>query len=452
MQKKLDDRTVRNLKPAPSGRLEIWDRLLPGFGLRITPNDARTYFVMYRTGFGEGRKQRRYRIGDAKLMSLGEAREAARKVLGKVEKGVDPAAERVSVQGVQATPDSFAAVATAYLDRYVKKNCRPSTYRETARIFNVDLIPAWGARAVTSISRRDVEAMLDGIAGRGAEVQANRVLARLRTFFNWTVDREHLATSPVQRMKPPTRERSRDRVLSDDEIRWFWQAASELGWPFGGLLKLLLLSAQRRDEIAGMGWGELDFERRVWTIPRERAKNDKPNDVALSELALEVINGLPEVDKRLVFTSNGRTHVSGFSKAKAKLDRLMNAARRKELGHHASEGEVEPWILHDLRRSAASGMARLNVPPHVVDKILNHVSGTIAGVGAVYNRHAYEPERSAALEAWGSPRCTKDAAEEQLSPPGATCCRASMWCSWTPQPVLRGRRRPDQTSGRRPLA
>ena len=402
MQKKLDDRTVRNLKPPPTGRLEIWDKLLPGFGIRISEKDARSWQIMYRTGFGEARRQRRYRIGDARLMSLGEAREAARKALGKVEKGLDPAAERVPVQGVQVAPDSFAAVATAYLERYAKKKCRPSTYRETARIFNVDLISAWGARPVASITRRDVEGMLDGIAGRGAEVQANRVLARLRTFFGWAIDREYLATSPVQRMKPPTRERSRDRILTDEEIRWFWQASGELTWPFGPLVRLLLLTGQRRDEVSGMTWSELDFERRVWTIPRERAKNDKPNDVALSELALEVISGLPEVDRKLVFTSNGRTHVSGFSKAKARLDRLMNAARREELGRQAGEDESTPWILHDLRRTAASGMARLNVPPHVVDKILNHVSGTIRGVAAVYNRHGYEMERAAALEAWAT--------------------------------------------------
>jgi hypothetical protein len=127
MQKKLDDRTVRNLKAPSSGRLEIWDKLLPGFGVRVTENDARTWFIMYRIGFGDGRKQRRYRIGDAKFMNLSEAREAARQALGKVERGIDPAGSRGHVQGAPVNPDSFAAVAHAYLERYVKKHTRAST-------------------------------------------------------------------------------------------------------------------------------------------------------------------------------------------------------------------------------------------------------------------------------------------------------------------------------------
>jgi integrase len=399
MQKKLDDRTIRSLKPPPSGRLEIWDKLLPGFGVRITENDARTYFVMYRVGFGEGRKQRRYRLGDAKLMTLAEARDAARTALNKVERGIDPAADGASVQGVRVAPDRFAAAADSYLAKYVKKNTRPSTYRETQRIFSVDLIPVWGARPVAGIRRPDVEAVLDGIAARGAEVQANRVLARLRTFFNWAVDKEYLPSSPVSRMKPPTRERARDRALGENELQWFWQATGELGWPFGPVFRLLLVTAQRRNEVAGMAWSELDLEQRIWTIPRGKAKNDRAHVVALSELALETIADLPKTDERLVFTTNGKHPVSGFSRAKARLDALVGKLRSHRMPR--DHGDPDPWILHDLRRTAATGMARLGVAPHVVDRILNHDSGTIRGVAAVYNRHTYESERASALEAWG---------------------------------------------------
>jgi hypothetical protein len=147
-------------------------------------------------------------------MSLADARKAAREALDKVERGIDPAAERMPIQGVQVNPDTFAAAAATYLAKYVKKNTRASTYRETKRIFDVDLIPAWAVRQVAGLTRRDVEAVLDGIVDRGAEVQANRVLARLRTFFNWAVDNEYLATSPVVRMKPPTKEHARDRALT----------------------------------------------------------------------------------------------------------------------------------------------------------------------------------------------------------------------------------------------
>jgi integrase len=411
MQKKLDDRTVRNLKAPTSGRLEVWDKLLPGFGLRVTEHNTRTWFIMYRIGFGEGRKQRRYRIGDAKIMSLADARQAAREALSKVERGIDPAAARVHVRGATVNPDCFAAVAEAYLHRYVKKNTRPSTYRETKRILDVDVIPVWGAKPVASIGRRDVDELLDTIADRGAEVQANRVLARLRTLFNWAVEKDCLTASPVVRMKPPTKERARERFLSNDEIRWFWQATGKLGWPFGPLFRVLLVTAQRRDEVASIAWSELAYDRRVWTIPREKAKNDRAHNVPLSQLALEIISDLPEVDKDLVFTtadeagskgSRPKRPVSGFSRAKARVDKLMNELRRQELRLPEGEDGIEEWILHDLRRTAATGMAALGIAPHVVDKILNHVSGTIRGVAAVYNRFAYEPERAAALEAWGS--------------------------------------------------
>jgi integrase len=402
VRKKLDDRTIQNLKAPSFGRLEIWEALLPGFGLRVTDKNTRTWFIMYRTGFGVGRKQRRYRIGDAKAMNLAEAREAARQARGKIERGGDPAADRVYVQGAHVNADSFAAVATAYLERYVKKQTRASTYRETKRILDVDVIPAWGARPITSIARRDVIAVLDTLTDRGAEVQANRVLARLRTLFAWAVEKDYLSSSPAVRMKAPTKERTRDRVLNDVEIRWFWQATGELDWPFGPLFRLLLVTAQRRDEVAGLAWSELNFERRVWTIPRERAKNDRTHAVALSALALEIIAELPKVDEALVLTTNGRAPVSGFSRGKRRVDALMNAARRKQMSLPEGEDGVEPWILHDLRRTAATGMAGLNIAPHVVDKILNHVSGTIRGVAAVYNRFAYEPERAVSLEAWGS--------------------------------------------------
>ena len=402
MRKKLDDRTVRALKAPVAGRQEVWDRLLPGFGLRVTSKDARSWFVMYRVGFGASRMQRRYRIGDAKVMTLAEARAAARQALGQVARGIDPADERVPVHGVQTDPSSFAAAAAAYLTRHVKKNTRASTYREVKRIFDVDLIPIWGARTLASITRRDVDALLGGIVDRGAEVGANRVLAWLRAFFNWAVDHEYLAASPVRRMKPVTRERSRDRALSDDEIRWFWTGTGELGWPFGFLFRMLLVTAQRRDEISGMTWSELDLERRVWSIPRERSKNDRANNVALSQLALEIIAELPKVHPVLVFTTNGKQPVSGFSRAKVRLDALMNRIRRDQLGGAAGEAQIQGWTLHDLRRTAATGMAGFATGPHIVDKVLNHVSGVIRGVAAVYNRHGYETERAAALEAWAA--------------------------------------------------
>jgi integrase len=218
-------------------------------------------------------------------------------------------------------------------------------------------------------------------------------------------------------MKLPTKERPRDRVLTEDELRWLWSAAAEIDWPFGPLAKLLLLTAQRRDEVAGMQWPELDLVKRTWVIPRHKMKNARAHEVHLSEAAVGVLQSLPRVGDELIFTTTGASAVSGFSRAKRRLDVEMVKARRrslrlpeddaryrKALGLPAGKSlpvEIPDWTLHDLRRTAVTGMARLNFPPHVVDKLLNHVSGTIRGVAAIYNRFEYLDERRAALEAWG---------------------------------------------------
>jgi integrase len=311
------------------------------------------------------------------------------------------------------------------LERYVAKNTRESTGKETRRTFDVDVLPAWGLRPVSSITRRDAGELLEAIAKRGASVLANRTLSRLKTFFSWCIDEEVIATSPVERMKPLTRETSRDRALSDEEIRWFWLACTELGWPYGPLFQLLLLTAQRRDEVATITFGAIDLERRLWTIPRERAKNDRAHEVALSARALALLAEAKKVRSRITalkgspyaFTTNGKAPVTGFAWAKGKLDRRMEELARgarglpkDDAGYREAPGLQEdqelprlvpPFVLHDLRRTVASGMAKLGFPPHVVDKVLNHSSGTISGVAAIYNRFEYIDERRAALEAWG---------------------------------------------------
>ncbi len=207
MNKKLTDAVVTKTKPPskPGDRIEIWDALLPGFGLRITDKGARTYFVMYRADTPEGRKQRPLKIGDAAVVDLAEARERARDALREVARGADPAEQRRPAQ--RQTGDTVKIVANDYLERYVRKNTRASTYRETKRIFDVDVLPLWRHRAIGSITRRDVNEPIDVIACRGAEVQANRVLARLKTFFHWAADEEAIPASPIMRMRSRRRRR-----------------------------------------------------------------------------------------------------------------------------------------------------------------------------------------------------------------------------------------------------
>jgi integrase len=330
-----------------------------------------------------------------------QARKEAAAALERLREGFDPAEEKRARRDLRSPDaDSFRAVAYAYLDRHVAKNNAASTYQEAKRDLEHDALPKWGKRPVASISRRDVIDLIDGIIARGAEVQANRTLARLRALFNWAIEKDRVSVSPVARMKLPTKELARDRVLSDDELRWFWAGCEEIDWPFGPLAKLLLLTLQRRDEVAGMEWLELNLAKRTWTIPREKAKNKRAHEVHLADAAIAVLRSLPRVGDGLVFTTTGKTAVSGFSRAKRRLGTAMLKAKRTELGARKGDA-IPPWTLHDLRRTGATGMARLGFPPHVVDKVLNHASGTIRGMAAVYNRFEYLEERRAAVTGWG---------------------------------------------------
>lgn len=385
------------LKSPTSGRVEYWDNQLPGFGLRVSDSGRKSWVALYRANG----KLIRETIGTVALIpSVADARERARESMQAAQKGMNPVeqrreAKRAAIAAESKAPAStFSAVADRYMVGYVEKNTRPATTKETRRILDRDVKPRWGGRQIASITRQDIGELLDEIAGRGAMVQANRTLARLKTLFSWALDEEIVTSDPTLRVRQRVKEAARDRALSQDEIRLFWFGCDAANWPFGPIFKLLLLTAQRRDEVGMLEWSEIDLGNRVWTIPRERSKNDRAHNVHLSALAVEIIEGLPKLENesRFVFTTTGHSPVSGFSRAKAALDDRMR-------GLVATA--VEPWILHDLRRTAATGMAGLGIAPHVVDRILNHVSGTIRGVAAVYNRHAYLEERKAALEAWG---------------------------------------------------
>jgi integrase len=400
-RKKLTDLFVDRAPKPNTGRVEYFDTTFPALALRVTSNGHKSWSLFYRNG---GRL-RRYTIGNYPAFNPAAARKAASSALHRLAEGIDPGEEkRARRNAPKPMADDFASVAREYLERQVKRNTAESTFKETTRILEQDVIPEWGKRQIGAILRRDVSALIDKKAASGAEIQANRVLARLRTLFGWAVEKDRIPANPCDGLRPPTKEKSRDRVLSENEVRLFWNATEDLGWPFGPLFKLLLLTAQRRDEVASMEWSEINLDTGVWSIPREKAKNDHNHDVQLSVEALTIIKALPCVAGPYVFSTNGTTPVSGFSRAKERLDASMRRALREaasERGDDPAGVALDPWILHDLRRTATTGMASLRIPPHVVDRILNHTSGTIRGVARVYNRFEYQEERKAALEAWG---------------------------------------------------
>jgi integrase len=275
---------------------------------------------------------------------------------------------------------------------------------EAERLFKLHVLSRWGSRRIQDISRRDVIELLDGIKDRGAPIAANRTLAAISKLFNWCIERGILEASPCNQVRRPSVEKSRDRVLNDGELGATWRAADQLGWPFGTMTQLLILTGQRRDEVAGMRWSEISGA--LWTIPGARTKNGLAQEVPLSSVAQAVLAEAPRFAKSdYVLSTNGTAPISGFSKAKTQLDAgLLKIAREEaaaEGKNDLSEVRVQPWRLHDVRRTLASGLARLGEPVHVIEAILNHKSGLISGVAAIYNRHQYFDEKRVALQRWG---------------------------------------------------
>jgi integrase len=245
---------------------------------------------------------------------------------------------------------------------------------------------AWGSRSIHEITKRDVIDAVSAIEQRGAPVAANKVLKVIKTFFRWCVGRAVLDRSPADGVPLPTKEVARDRVLSDDELARVIIAARQIGDPYGGIVEMLALTGQRREEVARSTWDEIDMKSRIWKLSSERTKNAKAHEVYLSDQAVAVLG---RVDKtgEFAFSRSGTAPFQDFSLAKRELDQLSS---------------VTGWRLHDLRRTCVSGMARLGIAPHVADKILNHQNGAISGVAAVYQRHDFLAERRQALKLWGA--------------------------------------------------
>jgi len=391
MAKALTVRTIDTLA-TPEARREVPDGLLRGLYLVLQPSGARSWAVRYRNAVGTPRK---HTLGTYPAIDLRSARELAQQALIEVAKGSDPASDRKAARTGAKVPtdrDLVEKVAEQFIERYAKANTK--SWPEAKRILDREVVAVWRGRHLAAIGRADVHELLDGVVDRGSPVMANRVLAALRKLCAWSVDRGIIAASPCSGIKAPTAERSRDRVLSDDELRGVWTACDGIGWPFRDLVKLLLFTGQRRDEIGKMRWSELDLDGKTWTLPRERAKNGVAHVVPLSAPVLAIITALPRIGASdIVFSVTGKTAVSGFSGAKERIDLLL----AKSLGQPAPA-----WVFHDLRRTAATGMARLGVALPTIEKVLNHTSGSFGGIVGTYQKHSYSDEKRRALDAWGA--------------------------------------------------
>jgi integrase len=343
--------------------------ILVGNGLYkvIQKSGFESWAVRYRSPVNG--RQVKVTLGNCVNVTPKDARKRAQTILGQVASGVDPVSAQRDAKG-----ELWEAVVERYLRQCREHNRKSTVYASTRILMGLD----WHGRRVGTIKWCEIAAVLDVIKARGAPIMANRTFDVLRHMFNFAVEHELLRANPCDRHRAPSKELSRDRVLSDPELAKIWVAADN--YPYGLMVRMLMLTGQRRDEVRRAVWDE--FQEDVWHLPAKRTKNGRAHDVPLSSQVVEVLAGIPRFDEHLFIHSSG----GSLSRHKIKLDAACG---------------VEGWTIHDLRRTMASGMARLGVPIHVIEKCINHVSGTLSGVAGVYNRYSYEKEKRGAMQKWG---------------------------------------------------
>lgn len=408
----------------------LWDTDLTGFGLKVSPAGSKTYIYQYRLarpGEAKSTAPRRYTIGRHGALAPDQARELAQKLAAMVATGTDPfelEAERRAAKDLACKEAEQRARIEADLafDRYAllwlsdyehEKGRRPSSVRLATGIVDNHLTPAFKSKPMPHIDRADLQKVLDAIPAKQKALR-RAVYAYASVLFGWAVKRGDITANPIDAMGKPEAPKARERVLADAELAKIWQA-SLADAVFGPFYRLLILTGQRRAEVAGMDWAELDKSAAIWTIPADRAKNGVAHIVPLSVSALAEIDAIAaawsvanakkadraddkgdDADKwpkrGPVLTTNGKTSISGFSKAKRSLDEAIAKTSDKV--------SLPDWRIHDIRRTVATGFQRLGIRFEVTEAVLNHVSGAKGGIAGIYQRHDWKEEKRSALDAW----------------------------------------------------
>ena len=369
VKKRLTRNGIEKLRrpSTPQGRIEYRDSEVPGLVLRVNFTGTKSWALYYHvTGV-----RKRHTLGRYPTLGPKEARDAARLVREDLERGIDPVVKKRQQKESQRSSlaNTFDVVIEEYFATQIrglahaqeKEGAKPNkkTWKDLRRMLDVDILPCWKSRPISSISKRDVVALLDGILHR-APYHANNVLIFLRTFFKWAEDREIIEASPCKNVSRPHKPKPRNRPLGDDEIIKVWQATEEMGYPYGDCYRMLLLTGQRRSEVSEMGWTEVDFTNREWNIPAERTKSGRNHTLPLTESVLEILRGLPRFeDSDIVFTTtHGEKPINGHSPAKRRLDQLV---------------QIPNFQLKDLRETVSTTMRkRLSISSDVAGQVLNH--------------------------------------------------------------------------------
>lgn len=405
---KISKRTVDAIE-ATGEKQFLWDTDLRGFGLQVTAAGVKSYVYQYRTGGRESVK-RRYTIGrHGSPWTPTTARDECERLALLVGQGIDPA-ENDRERRRQAVDLAFTAYIETFTDGYLKANWKD--WGGAERLLRREPATVLRNKPLPTIKRADIVAVLDKLSDRPAMARA--CYAVLRKLFGWAEGRGEIDRSPIGSGFPaPKVVAARDRTLTDAEVGIAWEAAGKLGYPFGPAFRLLFATAARREEVAGIDWAELDRAAREWTLPAARAKNGQAHIIPLNDLAVEILDAVAMTGaddgavvawpgSGLVFTTTGETAVSGHSKAKKRLDGEMAdiVAKRAEAAG-IDPRPTPPWRVHDIRRTAATGLQRLGIRFEVTEAVLNHISGSKGGVAGVYQRHDWKDEKRAALDAWG---------------------------------------------------
>ena len=432
---KLTKTEVESAVPREKGDLFLWDAgkgSISGFGLKVTPAGGKTFVMQYRLRFAKS--DRRYKIGKFGDWTVETARARARDLRRDIDSGIDPFEKRAAEHKARVREKrlevdrSFETVSTLYLDHYKveprsagakkgrKRSERTIEMMEGAMKF---LREQFAGKRIDAIEPSDMRGAMDAIPAHQMAKRRNTD-ACARLLFAWAADRDFTESNPFDAItkRPPT-VASRNRVLDDRELALVWLATRRLDYPFGPLFRLLILTGQRRGEVGGLDWQELDRATREWRIPRERTKNGVEHTVPLSSAMLAEFDAMAAKSDKwpkrgLIFTVTGTTPVSGHSRAKSRLD----AAIAKIAAENRTEG-ITDWRTHDLRRTVATGFQRLGVRLEVTEAVLNHVSGSRGGIAGVYQQHDWKPEKVLALNSWAQhvlalnrPKAMEEAASE----------------------------------------
>jgi integrase len=393
----LTEAKCRTLKPGPRRRF-VLDGLVPGLVLQVTPQGHRSF--MLRGLFPGGRNRVRRLLGEVGAMTLDQARATGRDWLALLAQGRDPQQEQALLR--RAAQCEAALTFAVVADAYIADRLRGKRQGErSAKEIRAELVSRWGGRPLATITRGDVIQLVDDLKARAQRNAGERatgafsriVFAHCRALFGWAALRYDLEHSPCDRLRPKDLglvAKPRQRVLNDVEIRTAWAATAEMSYPFGALVRALLMTGCRRGEIAGGRWAEIDLATRTWTIPAQRAKADSPHIIPLTDDLLALLASLPRYQSGdFIFTTTfGRRPIAGFSKAATKLHRIMRA----ELGD-----DMASFSLHDLRRTMRTRLSELRVPEHVAEACIAH---SRTGIARVYDLHRFADEIRSAIEQW----------------------------------------------------